>query len=232
MKIKYRFAVVLAVIAGFGGFLGKNAQSTQAATVKDVATVTAKSTRIYKTPGTRKTNSTLRRGTRRTVSSMKTVRGGTWYSVGRNQWVKYSDVAVRTSKTVNNGSINFLGKTTKISRGNTMVNTAPTGNSAQTWGGQAVLSTRDHLSTHIIGHNTSNFGNITRLKIGSRITVRDAYGHTKVYHVKSAKNVTDFGLVAGTRTNVYGKMVSAYQGEQIVLQTCLSSRVNRVVWAK
>ncbi|KRM55137.1 sortase domain-containing protein [Lacticaseibacillus sharpeae] len=232
MKIKYRFAVALAVIAGFGGMFGMNSQTTQAATAKDVATVTAKKTTIYRTAGASKTKSTLKKGTRRNVSSMKTVRGVTWYHVGTSQWVKYSDVAVKTAKTISNGYVTFLGRTTKVSLGNTMVNTAPTGNTAQTWGGQATLSTRDHKSTHIIGHNTSNFGKITKLKVGSAITVKDASGHKKTYHVKSYKNVTDFGFVAGTRKYVYGTMVSANQGEQIVLQTCISRTVNRVVWAK
>ncbi|WP_155286563.1 sortase domain-containing protein [Lacticaseibacillus zhaodongensis] len=129
-------------------------------------------------------------------------------------------------------TIAFLGTVTPIITGSRAVTTAPSGNRAQTWGGQTHLSVTDGQSTHMIGHNTTNFGLITKMKVGTPITVRDSAGHTRVYHVTWHKNVTDRGDIAGTKTSVYKDIVDARQGEQIVLQTCINDSINRVVWAR
>lgn len=134
--------------------------------------------------------------------------------------------------TVAKNTISFAGVSMPVVKGNTKVTTAPKGNVAQTWGGQTTLSVRDNQSTHIIGHNTSNFGKIVTLKNGSAITVRDAFGFAKTYHVTRVADVNDRGVLKGTNTNVYRQIVSAKQGEQIVLQTCLSRTMNRIVWAR
>lgn len=130
------------------------------------------------------------------------------------------------------GTIAFSGVTVKVIKGSMKVTTAPKGNIAQTWGGQTKLSVTDKQSTHIIGHNTSSFGKIVKLKKGSAVTVRDANGHSKTYHVTVVRNVTDYGLIQGTKKDVWNQIVSAKQGEQVVLQTCLSQTVNRIVWAR
>lgn len=133
---------------------------------------------------------------------------------------------------VRRNTISFAGVTMTVLRGSMSATTAPAGNVAQTWGGQTRLSVTDGQSTHIIGHNTSSFGRITSLGVGSGVKVVDGNGNTRTYHVYSVKNVTDQGYVQGTRTNVYNRIVSASQGEQVVLQTCLSQTVNRIVWAR
>lgn len=129
-------------------------------------------------------------------------------------------------------TIAFNGVTVRVIKGNMKVKTAPKGNLAQTWGGQTNLSVTDRQSTHMIGHNISSFGKIVKLKKGNAISVRDARGYVKVYHVTQVLNVTDRGYINGTRKSVYKQIVSAKQGEQIVLQTCLSRTVNRIVWAR
>jgi hypothetical protein len=129
-------------------------------------------------------------------------------------------------------TISFLGVTVPVIQGNMSITTAPAGNRAQTWGGQTHLSVTDGQSTHIIGHNTSNFGRIIGLAVGSAVTVTDGNGNTKTYHVTKTLNVTDQGKVEGTNTDVYNQIVNANQGEQVVLQTCISSTVNRLVWAR
>lgn len=98
--------------------------------------------------------------------------------------------------------------------------------------GQTHLSVTDGQSTHIIGHNTSSFGRVLSLGAGSPVTVTNGNGNTRTYHVYSVRNVTDEGYIQGTHTSVYNQIVSASQGEQVVLQTCISSTVNRIVWAR
>lgn len=129
-------------------------------------------------------------------------------------------------------TISFLGTTVPVIQGNMSITTAPSGNRAQTWGGQTRLSVTDGQSTHIIGHNTSSFGRIIGLGVGSAVSVTDGNGNTKVYHVTKTLNVTDQGKIQGTNTDVYNQIVNANQGEQIVLQTCISSTINRLVWAR
>lgn len=129
-------------------------------------------------------------------------------------------------------TISFLGVTVPVIQGNMSITTAPSGNRAQTWGGQTHLSVTDGQSTHIIGHNTTSFGEIMGLSVGSAVSVTDGNGNTKTYHVTKTLNVTDQGKVEGTNTDVYNQIVNANQGEQVVLQTCISSTINRLVWAR
>ncbi|WDF82976.1 sortase [Lacticaseibacillus pabuli] len=129
-------------------------------------------------------------------------------------------------------SISFAGTSVPVIKGNMNITTAPKGNVAETWGGQTTLSVSDNQSTHIIGHDGTRFGEITKLKKGSPVKVVDVHGQTKTYHVTQVSNVTDYGLLQGTKTDVWNKIVNAKQGEQVVLQTCLSETLNRVVWAR
>ena len=128
--------------------------------------------------------------------------------------------------------ISFDGVTVPVIKGNMSVTSAPHANVAQTWGGQTTLSNTDNQSTEMIGHNNTSFGKIVNLKKGSKVTVHDNMGNTKVYHVTKVLNVTDQGLINHTSTSVYNQIVDANQGEQVVLQTCLSETVNRLVWAR
>ncbi|MCI1284278.1 sortase domain-containing protein [Lacticaseibacillus songhuajiangensis] len=140
--------------------------------------------------------------------------------------------AAKKAKVQPKGTIAFSGVTVKVIKGNMKVTTAPKGNLAQTWGGQTNLSVTDKQSTHIIGHNNTSFGKIVKLKKGSPVTVRDSKGHSKTYHVTAVRNVTDYGMIQGTKKDVWNQIVSAKQGEQVVLQTCLSKTLNRIVWAR
>lgn len=129
-------------------------------------------------------------------------------------------------------SISFLGITMPVIQGNMSVTTAPAGNLVETWGGQTRLSVSDGQSTHIIGHNTSSFGAIIQLGVGSAITVTDVDGQVRTYHVTSTADVNDQGYDIHTGQDEWNHIVSAGQGEQIVLQTCLSGTINRLVWAR
>ncbi|WP_054749581.1 sortase domain-bontaining protein [Lacticaseibacillus thailandensis] len=128
--------------------------------------------------------------------------------------------------------ISFLGITMPVLQGSMSATTAPAGNYVETWGGQTRLSVSDGQSTHIIGHNTSNFGAIIQLGVGSAVTVTDVNGQVRTYHVTSTADVNDQGYDVHTGRDEWNHIVSASQGEQIVLQTCLSGTVNRMVWAR
>ena len=143
-----------------------------------------------------------------------------------------SSVVAASQKVQPKDSISFLGVTMQILKGNMNVTTAPSGNRIQTWGGQTTVSVTDQQSTHLIGHNTSNFGKIVKLKKGSAVTVVDGLGHKKVYHVTITRDVNDQAIDVHTGTDVYEQIVDAHQGEQIVLQTCLTDTLNRIVWAR
>lgn len=153
-------------------------------------------------------------------------------AVGATTNVNNNNNEVAAATVAKKNTISFAGVTVPVVKGNTKVTTAPKGNVAQTWGGQTNLSVRDNQSTHIIGHNTSTFGNIVKLKVGSPVVVRDALGMTKTYHVTRVANVNDRGILQGTKQSVYKQIVSAKQGEQVVMQTCLSQTMNRIVWAR
>ena len=129
-------------------------------------------------------------------------------------------------------SVSFAGTTVPVIKGSMNITTAPKGNVAETWGGQTTLSVHDNQSTHIIGHDGTRFGAVEKLKQGSPVKVVDMYGKTKTYHVVRVSNVTDYGYLQGTKTDVWNKIVNAKQGEQVVLQTCLTETLNRVVWAR
>jgi len=128
--------------------------------------------------------------------------------------------------------ISFKGASVPVIKGNMSVTSAPHANVAQTWGGQTTLSNTDNQSTEMIGHNNTSFGKIVNLKKGSKVTVHDNMGDVKVYHVTKVLNVTDQGFINHTKTSVYDQIGDADQGEQVVLQTCLSETVNRLVWAR
>lgn len=129
-------------------------------------------------------------------------------------------------------TISFAGKRVNVVPGNLKVKSAPRQDVAQTWGGQTHLSVTDNQSTHMIAHNDTVFGPVKHLKKGASIKVHDMNGHDKTYHVFRIANVDDWGRVPGTKTNWYFQIIKADLGEQIVLQTCLSKTMNRVVWAR
>lgn len=100
-----------------------------------------------------------------------------------------------------------------------------------TWGGQAVNSVSDNLSTHFIGHNVGAFNVVLQLGVGETISVYDAYGQHRVYTIVSVFDVDDRAFSAD---GVYhwGEITGVGNTEQIVLQTCINDDYNRIVFAQ
>ena len=225
MKTKYTSIAAVVVLAG-GTFLG-------AANMKGLGTRSAvvESLRVSQRVSARPDTSQPLRVVASAIQS-EAVRGQGSKSEVTIKDRKQVPLALAATKQQARSTISFYGQITPVITGNTTITTAPSGNRAQTWGGQTHLSVTDGQSTHLIGHNTTNFGKITKMRVGTPITVRDSAGHTRVYHVTWYKDVNDQGYIVGTRTSVYQDIVNAHQGEQIVLQTCINDHVNRVVWAR
>ena len=76
----------------------------------------------------------------------------------------------------------FAGVTVPYIIGNESMTAAP-GTGAATWGGQANYSNNSGQNTHFIGHNPGSFAAMLSLGIGSPITVTDAAGNPRTYHV-------------------------------------------------
>ncbi|WP_390407724.1 sortase domain-containing protein [Lacticaseibacillus jixiensis] len=131
------------------------------------------------------------------------------------------------------GTISGLGHTTDVVQGSMSRTTAPAQSGlAMTWGGATRLSTTDGLTTEIAGHATSGtFSWIMGLGVGSQVSVTDASGHSRTYTVYATDNVNDQSYSTKTGKDQYNAITSAGQGEAVVLQTCISSSVNRIVWA-
>ncbi|WP_390410698.1 sortase domain-containing protein [Lacticaseibacillus jixiensis] len=131
------------------------------------------------------------------------------------------------------GTISGLGHSTDVVQGSMRRTTAPKqAGLAMTWGGATRLSTTDKLTTEIAGHATSrNFSWIMGLRVGSKVSVTDASGRSRTYKVYATDNVNDQSYSTKTGKDRYNAIVSAHQGEAVVLQTCISNTVNRLVWA-
>ncbi|WP_164848111.1 sortase domain-bontaining protein [Lacticaseibacillus hulanensis] len=216
----------------------KNTKKTPAATTKKAVASSTSSSATSKSSSSSvasATSTSSKSTAANTTSSSTSARSTSTSHATTVKRAATHTVAHRTATrpaTVARNTISFAGARMTVIRGNMSVTTAPSGNVAQTWGGQTRLSVTDGQSTHIIGHNTSSFGRVLSLGVGSPVTVTDGNGNTRTYHVYSAKNVTDAGYISGTHTSVYNQIVSANQGEQVVLQTCISNTVNRIVWAR
>jgi hypothetical protein len=132
------------------------------------------------------------------------------------------------------GTVSGLGSTTDVIQGDMSRTTAPVqAGLAMTWGGATQLSTTDGLTTEIAGHAKSNtFAWITGLGFGSTVGVTDARGNSRTYTVYALDDVNDDSYSVRTGKDQYHAIISADQGEAVVLQTCLSATVNRIVWAR
>ncbi len=132
------------------------------------------------------------------------------------------------------GTVSGLGMATDVIQGSMSRTTAPAqAGLAMTWGGATQLSTTDGLTTEIAGHAKSNtFSWITGLGVGSQVAVTDASGNSRTYRVYAVDDVNDDSYSVKDGKDQYNAIISANQGEAVVLQTCLSDTVNRIVWAR
>ncbi|WP_407895018.1 sortase domain-containing protein [Lacticaseibacillus sp. N501-2] len=131
------------------------------------------------------------------------------------------------------GTISGLGHSTDVVLGSMSRTSAPAqAGLAMTWGGATRLSTTDGLTTEIAGHAKSNtFAWIMSLGVGSQVTVTDANGNARTYTVYARDDVNDQSYSTKTGKDQWNAITSAGQGEAVVLQTCISNTVNRIVWA-
>ncbi|EPC70794.1 hypothetical protein Lpp41_13370, partial [Lacticaseibacillus paracasei subsp. paracasei Lpp41] len=89
----------------------------------------------------------------------------------------------------------FAGVTVPYIIGNESMTAAP-GTGAATWGGQANYSNNSGQNTHFIGHNPGSFAAMLSLGIGSPITVTDAAGNPRTYHVYQLATVNPNAVTA------------------------------------
>lgn len=131
------------------------------------------------------------------------------------------------------GTISGLGSSTDVVQGSMSRTSAPAqAGLAMTWGGATRLSTTDGLTTEIAGHAKSNtFAWIMGLGVGSQVSVTDANGNSRTYTVYATDDVNDDSYSTKTGKDQWNAITSAGQGEAVVLQTCISDTVNRIVWA-
>lgn len=106
---------------------------------------------------------------------------------------------------------------------------APESN-AGIWMGNGLVN--DGAPTHFIGHNPGDFSGVMNLYVGDAITVVDASGNSRTYHVYEVIDVTDQGYNNNDKQDdVLPRMLYA-SGERISLQTCINETVNRCVLAR
>ncbi|MFD1393947.1 sortase domain-bontaining protein [Lacticaseibacillus jixianensis] len=132
------------------------------------------------------------------------------------------------------GTISGLGHATDVIQGSLTRTKAPArAGMAMTWGGATRMTTTDGLTSEIAGHAKSNtFAWIMRLRNGSRVSVTDAQGRSRSYRVYMTDNVNDDGYSVKNGADRLNSIISAHQGEKVVLQTCITNTVNRLVWAR
>lgn len=102
---------------------------------------------------------------------------------------------------------------------------------ASTWGGAAVQSGSDGLSTHFIGHNPGIFASIFQLGIGSTVIVTDSDGTPHTYTVNQLYQVDDYAVELGTGRELWSLITGSGNGEQVVFQACINDHVNLIVIA-
>ncbi|WP_203623737.1 MULTISPECIES: sortase domain-bontaining protein [unclassified Lacticaseibacillus] len=131
------------------------------------------------------------------------------------------------------GTISGLGHSTVVVQGSRSRTKAPAqAGMAMTWGGATHMTTTDGLTSEIAGHAKSNtFSWIMGLGIGSRVSVTDANGQSRTYTVYMTDDVNDESYSVKNGADRLNAILSPNQGEAVVLQTCISQTVNRLVWA-
>ncbi|WP_461214969.1 sortase domain-containing protein [Lacticaseibacillus sp. GG6-2] len=131
------------------------------------------------------------------------------------------------------GTISGAGHSTDVVQGSMSRTSAPAQPGlAMTWGGATRLSTTDGLTSEIAGHaRSTTFSWIMSLGVGSTVSVTDSNGNSRSYTVYATDDVNDDSYSVKNGKDQYNAITSAGQGEAVVLQTCISNTVNRIVWA-
>ena len=104
-------------------------------------------------------------------------------------------------------------------------------NMVSTWGGASVQNGDDGLTTHFIGHNPGIFSVLFGLSIGSEVGVTDGNARLTTYHVVDIWVVDNSGYDVQTVEDTWDRITSPYQGEAIVLQTCIDDYTNLILFA-
>ncbi|GBG95905.1 sortase [Lactococcus termiticola] len=102
---------------------------------------------------------------------------------------------------------------------------------ASTWGGEASGNVADGLSTHFIGHEYGAFAPVLSLSAGQVITVVDSNGQSRNYTVNGTVDVDDHAIGVNDKVDYWDQITGAGGGERIVLQTCITNTINRIVFA-
>lgn len=100
-----------------------------------------------------------------------------------------------------------------------------------TWGGAAIQSGEDGLSTHFIGHNPGIFSVLFSLTIGNQIKITDEQGLPTYYTVADIWIVDNYGYDTNTGVDTWDQITSPYNGEAVTLQTCIDDYTNLIIFA-
>ena len=124
----------------------------------------------------------------------------------------------------------FAGVTVPYIIGNESMTAAP-GTGAATWGGQANYSNNSGQNTHFIGHNPGSFAAMLSLGIGSPITVTDAAGNPRTYHVYQLATVNPNAVTASGQ-DLWNAITGTGGGQHITLQTCVGNYWRLIAFAR
>ena len=124
----------------------------------------------------------------------------------------------------------FAGVTVPYIIGNESMTAAP-GTGAATWGGQANYSNNSGQNTHFIGHNPGSFAAMLSLGIGSPITVTDAAGNPRTYHVYQLATVNPNAVTASGQY-LWNAITGTGGGQRITLQTCVGNYWRLIAFAR
>lgn len=124
----------------------------------------------------------------------------------------------------------FAGVTVPYIIGNESMDAAPA-NGAATWGGQANYSNNSGENTHFIGHNPGAFAAMLSLGIGSPITVTDAAGQARTYHVYRLATVNPNAVTADGQ-DLWDDITGTGGGQRITLQTCVGDYWRLIAFAR
>ena len=124
----------------------------------------------------------------------------------------------------------FEGVTVPYIIGNESMTAAP-GTGAATWGGQANYSNNSGQNTHFIGHNPGSFAAMLSLGIGSPITVTDAAGNPRTYHVYQLATVNPNAVTASGQ-DLWNAITGTGGGQRITLQTCVGNYWRLIAFAR
>lgn len=123
----------------------------------------------------------------------------------------------------------FAGVTVPYIIGNESM-TAAQGTGAATWGGQANYSNNSGQNTHFIGHNPGSFAAMLSLGIGSPITVTDAAGNLRTYHVYQLATANP-NAVSASGQDLWNAITGTGGGQRITLQTCVGNYCRLIAFA-